>query len=801
VLEIMAVLDKPVNPKLLQRFKRFSETPVLVLMRDLEAAGIVQKLFENGKLHFQIEQPKVREILYSNLEEAERRKYHGEVGAAFQDAYASREEEILEELAYHYQQSDRTEKALELALRAGERLKAIYANEKAYDYFVYVFEQIAGDAERFDLYLDTREKLGEICTAMGRYEEAEEHYRSLLEGCRDTLPPDRVNTLFLRRGKVFEIQGDYDSALKCYKDARNYLSTVDEEHQVVERPRVYNSIGWVYVCMGKYEKAMTISLEALRVIDGAPEQIEHAMIFSTIGSANYFKGNVREAVEYHQKSLKIKENLEQIPEITTCLNDLGSAYMAGAEYGEAAEHLRRALATSEEIGDPYGRAITLHNLARLYFRVGDLDRAEEYLEEAIRLGKSYNMRYLNLQNYSVRGELYAERGEFSKAEGNLFRVLSAFSKQGNRAGLCHVLLQIAALHRKRGNLEEARSMVEEARRYSEDLGIQSLQAQSLLEYARLLRAREDPSYPKIVETLREALALSLKSENPEFRGEINFELAEALVCKREVGEAKQYYKAAEERYREVLENLPAEFQATYEARLEERFQNWRRSDRIALPSASPAASPPPPDEDAPEAVTEAVIHPRTEDALARVNELMLALPGALSLADFLDRFLAEVMTVSQAEYAFLLSLSGRHLTMVAARDRDGSRPEQPGPLLHLAAIERAFSLQQPLFLRGEEAMEFESKNPSGVRFESLSVLPFLEPDGKKGAIYLINPAAISGQEESSVLYYQPFLNLLPLCYHHFKSAQLLEPELVEPELVEPELVEPELVEPELVEPE
>lgn len=768
ILRTMAVLDKPVSPKFLQKFERLQRCTILVELRDLESAGLVQKLFDNGKLHFAIQQPKVREILYTHMEDDERRRIHGEVGAAFEEAYRHREEEILEELAYHYQRSDRQERAMRLALRAGDRLKEIYANERAHEYYMYVLEEVADAPEYLDVYFDTREKLGDICTTMGRYDEADDHYNALLvEDFREMLDPERVIRIYVRRGKVREIQGDYDMALHSYKDARNYLSTRCQGEQTVERARVYNSIGWIYVCMGKYEKAMTISLEALRVIQDLPEAIEHAMVYGTIGSANYYKGNIREAIKYHRKALQIKENLEDIPEIIVSLNNLGEAYLAEAEYGDAVDLLRRALATSEEIGDPYGRAMTLHRLALLHVSIGDLDEASRCLEESILQSKAYNMRYLNLQNYVVRGMVLYERKEFSKAEGNFFRVLTAYSKQGNRAGLCSILLKMAAVHRQNFQLEEARSTVDEATRYAEALGIQTLQARASLEAARLCRLYPEPEYAQGLRLLEQALAVAGRVENPELLGEIHFETAETLVCSREVQQATAHYKAAEERFREVLESLPREFRSTYESWQRSRFPNWSAESRVIptprpeSPSIRPATAPP----EGSEAAT-------PEEALRVVGDLMRALPTASSRDAFLGDLLDGVLAVTGAEIAYILSLCGRSLSVVYARSQLGTGEEpRPGTLLCLQLIDDVLKRQSPTYIDQlwkdpEAAAHLEE---SSVDCRTLAVFPFLEPDGKKGALYLINSALPGPDGATSLPVVQPFLNLIPVSYLQFAT--------------------------------
>jgi serine/threonine protein kinase/tetratricopeptide (TPR) repeat protein len=791
LLETMAVLDKPVNPKFLQAFRRFRETPILSGLRDLEAAGIISKQFENGKLQFHIEQTKIREILYTALKDEDRRRYHGDVVETFETVYGGREEEILEELAFHYQRSDKTEKAMKLALKAGDRLKAIFANERAFDYYQYVLEQAVERPESVEMLLEVREKLGDICTSMGRYESAVEHYSTLLdvEYCT-VLAPERVTTLHLRRGKVYEIQGDYDSALKCYKEARNHLSTFGTGDHVVERARVYNSIGWVYVCLGKYEKAMTISLEALRVLEGMAECIEHAMIYSTIGSANYFKGNIREAVKYHRQSLEIKEHLEDIAEIAISLNNLGSAFLAGGEFGEAADHFARALATSEEVGDPYGLALTMHNLSRLWSAVGDQERATAYLDRSIREAKLYNMRHLNLQNYILRGAILKEQGDYSKAEGFLFRVLTAYSKQGNRAGLCAVLLEISSLYRLAGNRQEARSTVEEARRYCEDLVIQPLKARCLLEQARQVLLGENPDAKGAARSLEQALEIAAKCDHPEIAAEVGFQLAEALVVAREVSQAERYYKQAREQFREMAESLPAELKEPYERRLKERFQAWRGTDappsRPASGSSARAAvgggarspsgsgrPPESPDTGGGEPARPLPSSGASPERVLRVmHELLGVLPKAAGLNPFLSQVVEAVIGVCGADVGFLLSLSGKNLAVKVALENGGARPSLPGKFLSLPLIHRALKQGQPVLLSRADSKS--SSRDLALLAEchshTVAILPFLEPNGQRGALYLVNSRLTSTDANAWLLSLQPIVNLVPMAYLQFQSA-------------------------------
>ena len=222
------------------------------------------------------------------MPEDRKRQLHGEFADVLRQRHEANEDEVLEELAYHYRNSDRLDLALDLSLRAGERLKRIYANEKAYEYFNYAAELLSEREAGDETWITTQECMGELCLTLGRYDEASRIYELLLSPQLDPHVSRTAKARFFRqRGKVFEILGDYDHALRSCKDGRDLLfeDQSDDEELQLEKIWAINALGGLYVRMGKYDKAMKISIEALKIIESTSETIEHAVVFTTIGSA------------------------------------------------------------------------------------------------------------------------------------------------------------------------------------------------------------------------------------------------------------------------------------------------------------------------------------------------------------------------------------------------------------------------------------------------------------------------------------------------------------------------------------
>jgi hypothetical protein len=121
------------------------------------------------------------------------------------------------------------------------------------------------------LWFDTQEKLGDLCTTMGRYEVADRSYGALLHpDLRKDLDPKRIVKIHISRGKVFEIQGDYEQALKCFKDARNYLSGFDRTQLVPERIRVSRLLLFGLGALSEltYDKLYNAGYEMARTVIG-----------------------------------------------------------------------------------------------------------------------------------------------------------------------------------------------------------------------------------------------------------------------------------------------------------------------------------------------------------------------------------------------------------------------------------------------------------------------------------------------------------------------------------------------------
>ncbi len=753
ILQWMAIYDKPMSIKLIGRLPGREPNGLRRALTELENRGMTMKVIDGGKPLYALSQPKLREIAYEDLPDDRRRELHGELAEALREEFPEREDEILEDLAHHYQNSDRAELALEYTVRAGDALRKIFAHKRAIDHFRHALRQIEGSKGHFETWCETHEKIGDIATISGDYGVAQGSYELLLdlELNESVEARDRARVL-RKKGKLDEIQGDYSKSLRGYKEASELLETCSTAEDKSERVRVHSSLAWMHVCLGHYEKAMKISADALRFAEELTQQSEHAMIFNTIGSANFFRGNFEQAIEFHTRALEIRERLENAPEIIISLNNLGEAYMASGEYMEALKHFNQACSAAEEIGDAFGRAMALHRLADSHLRLGDHDEAERFLRDSLKLSRDYRMRFLTTRNYLLRGRLRKNQGQLSKAEGDLFRALGVFARQGSRLNVAECLLEVAEIHSMRGDYDQALSLIQEAIENAIALNISNLEARARILAVRVEREAGIADAKALFDRLEQVGKLLEGVKSVELLAALELEHAEIHVQQRQLEEARTAFRKAEGYLREVVDRLPHKFRNSYLAL--HKVTGGDSSSGVSVREVgSDAKSPSRVLEDG--AKTQVVrrskspeVHDERQHEIDAQNRELLRIAGLLqelgqgtNVHNMIPKLLNCMIQGTGADLGALLVRRGDEVRVLGAFGRRGDPIRGAGEQLCLDVLGLAWDSNQSILAKrvvdDPRISEFEELYKNDV--VSLAALPFKIDAAHRAAIYLVNP--------------------------------------------------------------
>jgi predicted ATPase len=90
---------------------------------------------QKPNLEYSFKHALIRDVATSSLLPEKKREYHQKIGEAIERFYPDRIDEYYELLAHHYESSAKVQKALEYLIKAGDKSKALYANQQAIDYY------------------------------------------------------------------------------------------------------------------------------------------------------------------------------------------------------------------------------------------------------------------------------------------------------------------------------------------------------------------------------------------------------------------------------------------------------------------------------------------------------------------------------------------------------------------------------------------------------------------------------------------------------------------------------------------
>lgn len=315
--------------------------------------------------------------LYNDLTSAERMILHEEVGLCLEELYAGRLEEVAIQLARHFTEAYRYDRAFNYLVLAGGVAQAAYANHEAIAHYMRALtlddEADTGPSERAYVH----ERLGEVFALTGQYALAVEHYREALEGTQGAASRAAI---YRKLGRAFEQWGKYQDAVAAFEAG---LAEMRGQLDAAEAARIYTGLGLVYYRWGEVDNALELAMLAQQIAGSLNDMPGVAQACNNLGVVHIGRGEFALAEEALERSRAIWEQTENNYGLATVHNNLGLLYQKQDAWQRAVEHYRESLALCERIGNRHGLARTYDNLGQVYMALGEREEAMACLEQAV----------------------------------------------------------------------------------------------------------------------------------------------------------------------------------------------------------------------------------------------------------------------------------------------------------------------------------------------------------------------------------------------------------------------------------
>lgn len=412
---------------------------------------------------YQFQHILVSDAIYSTLLSRNRAELHGRIGEAIEQLYAGHLEQQVDLLARHYGWSNRRERALHYLILAGRKAAASFLKKPARQYYEDALALLPDVEHSLEDELEVHTGLGDALLFLGDYARAREHFCLALSLAGTLSLGQQVqerSNLQCKIGTTYERQGDYDQALQQLNEALAALTGVSSRYPV-ERARVLNDIGYIYMRRGQLEEAETYFQRALWSVEPSSQPGVVASIYNRLGGVYYLKEDLKTASEWARKSLELRIETGDLAGMARLYNNLGILEMRQGQWDEALADFMRGVELNIQLNDVEGTAELHLNIGLLLCDKGELSEARRYLEECLQTGVQIGHSFLEAQSRQNLSYLCLVAGQWEDSVRHARASLGIYKDLGIQDGLIDLSLVIAEACIGSGRLDEAETACRE----------------------------------------------------------------------------------------------------------------------------------------------------------------------------------------------------------------------------------------------------------------------------------------------------------------------------------------------------
>lgn len=207
-------------------------------------------------------------------------------------------------------------------------------------------------------------------------------------------------------------QGDHDSALKLYEEARHQFEELEDQPNVA---RVLHQLGNTYYLKGDMETALRHYDLSRKAAQSCGDEAVAAAAQVQTANVLFLRGELDEATRYYAESLEAATRLSDRRMELAVLLQLGQVHYTQEALLEAEDVLKRAGRLAEEQGDSVSvtKALQFRGLVARSRR--DLEMADRLFAEAQRLGGVLRDPTVVATSLYHRGSTKLEQGDLLSA--------------------------------------------------------------------------------------------------------------------------------------------------------------------------------------------------------------------------------------------------------------------------------------------------------------------------------------------------------------------------------------------------
>ena len=432
------------------------ETAVRTYLDTLNRLDLTPLYQPEPELEYLFKQITTQEVAYESLAYATRSRLHHSLGAYLETAYGDNLAPLINVLAFHFGQSDDTDKQRTYFKQAGDMAKAAFANDTAVSYYERLLP-ICDESEQVAVNL----QLGEVWQHIGAWDKAEAAFRDALQlsNAIDDTALIAKSELALASLLLLARSEAADTIFQMLHSANARFQELDDE---AGAGQVAEQLGFAFLQRGDYEQSRNYSQQRLHIAQSLDDQVGICTAFENIGLAYLEQGMHADAAENLQHSRSIADEHDYQVGVILANNDLAGAFWQQGDFSQALSYLQQARSAAREIGYKEIVGISAGNAGSVYQFFGESDNALLCFHQALQIANELGDRP-NILTFTYNiGYVFAHQQRFDLAEKIVHFAYGLADEMEAAYFLSRSLYLLTEIEYERGNFAQAQRWNEDA---------------------------------------------------------------------------------------------------------------------------------------------------------------------------------------------------------------------------------------------------------------------------------------------------------------------------------------------------
>jgi class 3 adenylate cyclase/tetratricopeptide (TPR) repeat protein len=558
VLQMAAVIGKI----FLYRVLRAIAPPVLLTgehtldehLLTVQREQMIRERARIPELEYIFEHELTREAAYKGLLRSQRRSYHRQVAEALELLFPERAEEQVGLLAHHWERAGDSDKAVSYLVRAAKQAGTSYACVEALEHLTLALT-LAEQSSMADMTLvGIREQRGQAYASIGDMGAARKDLNWVLEWGRHSGDRRKVAETLLDLIGPLLTGHEMDQAFACAQEASNIAASLEDNELIA---RSTGAVGAALCVRGDLQQARDYLQTALVAAQGFemhdfPVEVLHYYLME-----RYWSGDFDEVLAQVDEALTA-------PEGTHRPNLLHGVYLFGSlslcslgAYQQALDMLDQADELTRVARMTYAPAELLNTRGWIHQEIYNLKRSAELNEECSQLAHDLGETESEANALVNLGVDHLWLGDQEKAEECFCRAWDLLEKQfgGFRwRWKTRLLAAWGELRLEQGRADEALEYAEQCLELAEQTSARKnlIKGWKLKGEALAHLGQEQEA----LACLTQAVGMATELRNPPLLWKSRHALADGLLGKGHVEQAREHYSQAAAVIQQTAASLP-----------------------------------------------------------------------------------------------------------------------------------------------------------------------------------------------------------------------------------------------------